>query len=1074
MGKVLKSLAVAALFVGVGIVMGPATIGSILIATGVSMALATTSQALFGPKVPKGQVSRLNASFDPQAHRKFVIGETAMNTDIRYYEPSGADQEYFDYIVATAAHEVESIDQIYFDDVLAWSSAGGVSATYSGYLTVTTRTVGTSANTIPINGGGIWGSSCRLTGCSYIHFRIKRTGNSKKAESPLVNGLPTRLTIKGKGAKLYDPRRDSTVPGGSGTERANNQATWGTGASTNRDNPALQLLWFLLGWKINGKLSVGCGVPYERIDMASFITAANICDEAIALAGGGTQPRYRTAGAGSDADSRMDVIQLFLTCMNGTLRDSNGRLSLQVMKNDLATPVLEFDDNDILDDFTWNQTNGLDKSINAVHGKYTDPTANSLYQPIEYPSVSIASADGIERLQTLDLPWVEDGKRAQRIAKQVLQRAQYRGTFSANFTAKALGCKVGDVVYLDFTPLGWNNKPFRVISQVISSTGRVPMTMIEENAAIYAWDAEEQPLVTPTAPTVYDPLNNPLILGIGDAEAVADGKITSFYQASPPTADGVGDIWIDTDDENKLYRWDGTSWVLSRDTGITNAINAASDAQATADGKIVTFFQASAPTAEAIGDLWIDSDDGNQIYRWSGTAWVLARDTGIATAIASAANAQATADSKILTFYQTTMPTGTIGDLWFDTDDGNKLYRHNGTTFVAAQDAGIGAAISAAAGAQSTADGKVTTFYQAAAPTAEAVGDLWIDTDDSNKLYRWSGSSWVLVRDTGIAQAISAAATAQATADGKIETYYQTTMPTGVEGDLWFDTDDGNKLYRHNGTTFVVAQDAAIGQAITAAAGAQATADGKVTTFYTTSTPTATAVGDLWYNTSNSLLRRWDGSNWLTVSNNYTNTNQLTDGAGLGTTAVWNNVSGTGKPQDNATRNVSRGAWATSTSYIVGDIVSYNGSSYTCILAHTSSGSNTPPNATYWNLLAQSGSTPTRSPVTVQITAIGTSATIGVGLAASEAVDAQAYLNYINLNGGATCTIKIQYSTDGTTWTDLTGTTSAAGTVGEPINIDEFGTYTNSSGSPLYVQFRAVTTKTGAGTGTVSGSFLRA
>jgi hypothetical protein len=619
-GKVIKGLLTAAVLIGVGIVLGPATLASVLVATGVSMALATTSQALFGPKTPKGQLSRLNASFDPQAARKFVIGETAMNTDIRYYEPSGTDQEYFDYIIATAAHEVESIDQIYFDDVLAWSSSGGVTATYSGYLTVTTRLVGTSANTIAINGGGIWGSSCRLTGCSYIHFRVKRTGNTKKAESPLVNGLPTRITIKGKGAKLYDPRRDSTVAGGSGSERANDQTTWGGGASTNRDNPALQLLWFLLGWKINGKLSVGCGVPYERIDMPSFITAANICDEAIALSGGGTQPRYRTAGAGSDADGRMDVIQLFLTCMNGTLRDSGGRLSLQVMKNDLATPVLEFDDNDILDDFTWNQTNGLDKSINAVHGKYTDPTANSLYQPVEYPSISIASADGIERLQTLDLPWVEDGKRAQRIAKQVLQRAQYRGTFSANFTAKALGCKVGDVVYLTFGPLGWSNKPFRILTQVISSTGRVPMTMIEENAAIYAWDAEEKALVTATAPTVYDPLNSPYILGISDAEAIADGKITSFYQASAPTAEGVGDIWIDTDDSNKLYRWDGSAWVLSRDTGITTAIDAAADAQATADGKVTTFYAATAPTAEAVGDLWFDTDD-NVLYRWNGSTW---------------------------------------------------------------------------------------------------------------------------------------------------------------------------------------------------------------------------------------------------------------------------------------------------------------------------------------------------------------------------------------------------------------------------------------------------------------------
>ena len=633
MGKVLKKLAIAAVIIGASfLIPGGGKIATALFATGVGMAIATTSQALFGPKMPKAQANRLNATFDPQAHRKFVIGETAMNTDIRYYEPSGTDQEYFDYIVAVGAHEVESIDQIYFDDELAWTTAG-VQGRYVGYLTVSTRTVGTSANTISINGGSIWGSSCRLTGCAYVYFRVKRTGNSKKAESPLVNGLPNRVTIKGKGAKLYDPRRDSTVTGGSGSERANDQTTWGGGASTNRDNPALQLLWFLLGYKINSKLSVGCGVPSARIDLASFITAANICDEAITLAAGGTQPRYRTAGVGSDADNRMDIIQLFLTCMNGTLRDSNGRLSLQVMKNDLATPVLEFDDNDILDDFTWNQTNGLDKAINAVHGKYTDPSANSLYQPVEYPTISIASMDGIERLQTLDLPWVEEGRRAQRIAKQVLQRAQYRGTFSATFNMKALGCEVGDIVYISFEPLGWASKPFRILSQMISSSGQVPMTMIEENAAIYAWDSEEKALVTPTAPTVYDPLNSPYILAISDAEAAADGKIVSFFQTSAPTAQGVGDIWFDTDDGNKMYRWNGSSWVAAQDTLITTAISDASNAQATADGKVTTFFQASAPTPEAIGDLWIETDAENRLWRWNGSVWVLATDTRVTAAI---------------------------------------------------------------------------------------------------------------------------------------------------------------------------------------------------------------------------------------------------------------------------------------------------------------------------------------------------------------------------------------------------------------------------------------------------------
>jgi len=33
------------------------------------------------------------------------------------------------------------------------------------------------------------------------------------------------------------------------------------------------------------------------------------------------------------------------------------------------------------------------------------------------------------------------------------------------------------------------------------------------------------------------------------------------------------------------------------------------------------FRQAAQPTAENTGDLWIDSDDGNKVWVWTGAAW---------------------------------------------------------------------------------------------------------------------------------------------------------------------------------------------------------------------------------------------------------------------------------------------------------------------------------------------------------------------------------------------------------------------------------------------------------------------
>ena len=108
---------------------------------------------------------------------------------------------------------------------------------------------------------------------------------------------------------------------------------------------------------------------------------------------------------------------------------------------------------------------------------------------------------------------------------------------------------------------------------------------------------------------------------LDDVVVLLDGKTKAYYQTTAPTTGlNEGDIWFDTDDGNKQYFYSGTAWVSVQDTAIAAA-------QSTADGKNKVFRQTSAPTASAAGDLWFDTDDDNRIYRWSGTAWV-ANDLG--------------------------------------------------------------------------------------------------------------------------------------------------------------------------------------------------------------------------------------------------------------------------------------------------------------------------------------------------------------------------------------------------------------------------------------------------------------
>ena len=82
---------------------------------------------------------------------------------------------------------------------------------------------------------------------------------------------------------------------------------------------------------------------------------------------------------------------------------------------------------------------------------------------------------------------------------------------------------------------------------------------------------------------------------------------------------------------------------------------------------------------------------------------------------------------------------------------------------------------------------KLTIFKQASIPTSVSVGDLWFDTDDNNALYRAgavgadeiTAGEWELVSSVGLT------------------VFAQDGIPTSfAEGDLWYDTNDDNKVYR--------------------------------------------------------------------------------------------------------------------------------------------------------------------------------------------------------------------------------------------------------------------------------------
>lgn len=77
-----------------------------------------------------------------------------------------------------------------------------------------------------------------------------------------------------KGVRVYDPRQDSTFPGGSGSQRIDDETTWGWSA-----NPALHALTYAYGRRMNGKPIFGVRLfDGGAINLAQYAAWANVCD----------------------------------------------------------------------------------------------------------------------------------------------------------------------------------------------------------------------------------------------------------------------------------------------------------------------------------------------------------------------------------------------------------------------------------------------------------------------------------------------------------------------------------------------------------------------------------------------------------------------------------------------------------------------------------------------------------------------------------------------------------------------------------------------------------------------------
>lgn len=222
--------------------------------------------ALTRPPPARGSVSRL--VIDPNAQTPYAMGEGLVGGVLRHDVAYGATlrdvpNPYRFMAIVYSLGPVQSISpRINFGTIPSW---------YNGFLFTDTQlgaTPESGALSPQWSGAPGWGPLHKLSGLAAIgwSFLFDRDGRR------FASGIDP-LAAYGQWVKVYDPRLDSTFPGGSGSHRLGVESTY-----TWSENPALHAATYAYGRFQNGKRVFGVGLPGDGIDWNVVVAWANVCD----------------------------------------------------------------------------------------------------------------------------------------------------------------------------------------------------------------------------------------------------------------------------------------------------------------------------------------------------------------------------------------------------------------------------------------------------------------------------------------------------------------------------------------------------------------------------------------------------------------------------------------------------------------------------------------------------------------------------------------------------------------------------------------------------------------------------
>ena len=419
-----------------------------------------------------------------------IYGQRKVGGTIVYMDTEGAKNEALYMAVLLGEGKIESIGNIFIDGVLSTDTRfTAISGTVNTSKNTGSKTQSADAILTPT---GKWTSAHKLSGLAYLgcKFKMPEVTTQEQADKNPWSGIPkVQALIKGKIVA-------SAASAGSGTYDQDTDAS-----STTSSNPADVILDYLRN-PIYGR-----GLENDSIDFPSFAAARILYNTQVTLANGSTTAYIQINPAIDTGLPILDNLKKLLVQSRAGLPYQQGKFHLRPENSGSTsspvdpTPASSFDiTEEMIQEGIQIDDPGTKNQANQVRVSYIEPNNSGedndwSTQEVIYPQTGsardiemLAEDQGRRVVKEYNLSYITNGELAAYHAKLLCENERRIKTVSVNCSAEAHDVTVGDIVRLEYTPLGINYAYYRVVSWEIDDDYTISLGLREHVPANYVFD----------------------------------------------------------------------------------------------------------------------------------------------------------------------------------------------------------------------------------------------------------------------------------------------------------------------------------------------------------------------------------------------------------------------------------------------------------------------------------------------------------------------------------------------------------------------------------------------------------